>query len=362
MLMGRWRLGVVVLAVAALAPATRAEPPPPAPAEPSTWDDWSFIPILFYTPETSLGFGAAVVHSFDPTHGRAPLSTLAGGVIVTAAEQLIARIEPDLRFERVIFHGIVRAQRYPTRFFAAGAHPDDPGEPYDEATLLGSLDTRYLLSPAFGLGARCDFQWNELLHLRHGGLLDSSPVLGKDPWFAAGCGPVLAIDTRDDVRLPTRGTYAEVRALAWTSLTGEAFDALQSDLDVRTFAPLGRGHVLAAQLRLRITAGEVPFQLLPRLGGSNLLRGWFEGHLRDHNAVLAQLEWRFPIVWKVGAAVFASLGEAFHRFDTFTPSDLRLGVGAGLRLLVNKKQSVSVRFDLAYGSDISAYVDVLEAF
>lgn len=374
--MFRTALLTIVLALAA-GPASASEPVgtglrpegasspevvPVAPDEPSALDDWTLIPILFYTPETALGLGAAVVWSFDPTDGKAPLSTIGSGLIVTTEEQLIFRIEPDIRLESFILHSFVRVQRYPTRYFEDGARLSDEGEPYDEASVLASLDGRLRIDHELAAGVRCDLLWDEVLDLKAGGVLDDAPVLGKRPYVATGCGPVVAYDTRNDVRLPSRGIYAEARLEGWGSLYGESFEALQSDLDFRGFVDLGKGHVLAAQARLRATLGDLPFQLLPRLGGSNYLRGWFEGHLLSHNAALVQLEWRFPLFWKIGASVFASAGEAFKRFEDFSLDDMRFGGGAGLRWLVNKRQSVSVRIDLAYGSDFAAYVDVLEAF
>ena len=350
------------------APAVAPEPADDDDA-PSSLDDWSFIPIVFYTPETSIGFGAAVIYSFDVSNHTAPsLSTLAGGIIVTGEEQVIARIEPDVRFEDVLMHGFVRFQRYPTRFFGPGGHPGDAGEPYDESTLSANLDTRYRLArpgellDTASVGGRCDLAWNEIVGTREGGVLEAAHPLGLRPFVALGCGPVLAIDSRDDVRLPTRGVYAEARASVWSSLYGPPFQALMADLDVRGFLDLGAGHVLAGQVRFRTTEGALPFQLLPRLGGTNHLRGWFDGHLRDQNAILLQLEWRLPIVWKIGAAIFASTGQAFHRYRDMSFDDFRFAAGAGLRFLFNKKQTVSVRCDVAYGSDIAVYVDVLEAF
>lgn len=67
-------------------------------------------------------------------------------------------------------------------------------------------------------------------------------------------------------------------------------------------------------------------------------------------------------MWKLGAAVFASAGQAFARYDDIGWDGMRFAAGAGLRYLLNQRQSVRVRFDLAWGSDLAAYVDVLESF
>jgi len=362
-----WSRLVIALVLGA-APARADEPGPGVIEEPSALDDWSLIPIVFYTPETSLGFGLAVIHSFDASSGTAPLSTLAGGVIVTAEEQLIVRLQPDVRFDDVLLQGVLRFQRYPTRFFGPDADPDDDGERFDELALWANLDARYRLArpgatwDAVSVGARCDVHWNEITEVQEDGRLASQRPLGVAPLVGLGCGPVIAYDTRDDVRLPTRGALVEARLMAWTALYGERFTAALGDVDLRGYIPLGAGHVLATQLRWRTTAGDLPFQLLPRLGGSNEMRGWYEGHLRARSTILAQLEWRFPMFWKLGGALFASAGQAFARYDDIGWDGMRFAAGAGLRYLLNQRQSVRVRFDLAWGSDLAAYVDVLESF
>ncbi|MCC6619723.1 MAG: BamA/TamA family outer membrane protein [Deltaproteobacteria bacterium] len=372
----------VLLTVFAATAKTRAAPPDvPAPAASgdgegaapgdggaSALDDWSVIPILFYTPETSLGFGVAVIHSFDASSGPSPLSTLGAGVIVTAEEQLILRLQPDVRFDDALLQGAVRFQRYPTRFFGPDADPDDEGEPFDELAFWSTLDARYRLGrtgtpwEAVSVGARCDVHWNEVTAVEDGGRLAREAPLGVDPLVGLGCGPVVAWDTRDDVRLPSRGALIEARVMAWTALYGDPFIAAAGEVDVRGYLELGAGHVLAGHLRVRTVAGELPFQLLPRLGGSNEMRGWFEGHLRARSTFLAQLEWRLPLFWKLGAAVFASAGQAFPRWRDFGWDGMRFAGGAGLRYLLNVRQSVRVRFDVAWGSDLAAYVDVLESF
>lgn len=351
----------------------RADPPPGAHEAPhesaGAFDDWSFIPIIFYTPETQFGFGAAAIYSFNASdNGSAPLSTLGGGVIVTSQGQVMVKVEPDIRFDDVLVQGTVRFQRFPTRFFRDGALMGDEGEPFDELSLITHIDIRYRLgavdSPLADLsaGLRCDVRWNRVTEVVADGAFEGRDPLGLTPWVGMGCGPVLAWDTRDDVRYPTRGLYAQARLAGFFALYGESFTAFMTDIDVRHYADLGAHHVLATQLALRSTVGDLPYQLWPRLGGPNLHRGWFDGHLRGRHTLLLQVEWRFPVVWKIGATVFGSVGQAFDRFDELSPSALRFAGGAGLRFLLNKRQNVNLRLDLAWGNGFAVYVDVLEAF
>ncbi len=310
-------------------PPASTDPSPVSPIVPEEgtfWDDWSLLPLIFYTPETSVGFGLAIVHSFDLDKDRAPLSTIGAGVIVTVKEQILARIEPDLQLRGASIHANLRFQRFPTRFFAPGGHLGDKGEGYDERMALGSVFAHATVAGPLAIGGGCEFRWNDMLEVKPDGLL------------------------------------AELKALVLGGLGGAEFFGVQMSLDLRAFAHLGKDHILAAQLRLESTVGDMPFQLLPKLGGPNVMRGWYEGHLRGNHSLLAQLEWRFPLFWKLGFVVFGGIGETAHRIDEFDAEHLRFSVGGGVRLLLNKKQSVVVRLDAAYGSGFAAYLDVLEAF
>ncbi len=346
-------------------PPASTDPSPVSPIVPEEgtfWDDWSLLPLIFYTPETSVGFGLAIVHSFDLDKDRAPLSTIGAGVIVTVKEQILARIEPDLQLRGASIHANLRFQRFPTRFFAPGGHLGDKGEGYDERMALGSVFAHATVAGPLAIGGGCEFRWNDMLEVKPDGLLAGTRDMGLATYTSLGCGPTVTYDTRDDLRLPHKGLLAELKALVLGGLGGAEFFGVQMSLDLRAFAHLGKDHILAAQLRLESTVGDMPFQLLPKLGGPNVMRGWYEGHLRGNHSLLAQLEWRFPLFWKLGFVVFGGIGETAHRIDEFDAEHLRFSVGGGVRLLLNKKQSVVVRLDAAYGSGFAAYLDVLEAF
>jgi hypothetical protein len=118
-----------------------------------------------------------------------------------------------------------------------------------------------------------------------------------------------------------------------------------------------RHHVLAARLFLGGADGEVPPQGAFLLGGdatgdisfslddrSLPLRGYPEGFLRGSRALLASLEYRFPLLEigrggvsapfflrRLHGALFVDAGEAWDG-DGFRSADLRTGVGAEARL------------------------------
>ncbi len=356
--------------------SARAEAPTPAPQdadypelpepprEEASWtDDWSILPVVFYSPETAFGFGFAVIRGLSLPEHNPSVSTVALGVLYTTRSQLIVRLEPDLRFgDSAFVDGTLTYERYPTRFFEPGAHPGDKGELFDEEGVLGHLDARVTLTGRLRAGLRWEYRYNHMNEFVKGGALERSGYDGLETYFASGLGPVISFDSRDEPRLPTRGILIDLRAIGFAGVTGSGFAALRVDLELRGFLDLGNCHVLAGEIHTQMSTGDMPFQILPHLGGPNHLRGWYEGHLRDRHALLGQLEWRFPIVGRVGGAAFFALGEAVPDLAELSLERLRAGGGVGLRYLLNQRQNVTIRLDLAWGSGFGAYFDVLEAF
>ncbi|MCC6625311.1 MAG: hypothetical protein IT385_28950 [Deltaproteobacteria bacterium] len=342
------RRALVILVIMFGAPSSRA----------SEDARWTFFPILTYSPETSFGAGAGAIHGFALDGAPTPPSSFAVDLMATLEAQLVLRARLELEGEAWLARTALRAQRFPTRFFPEGAHASDGGEPLDEITLDLELEGRWRATRALSFGGRCALWWDDVLEVEDGGLLDTRRPLGLGAWLAAGCGPALALDTRDDTRSTRCGALVEVSSVAWTGVSGIDFEALETRVDVRAFGSLG-SHVFGAQLLVEATLGDEPFQLVPRLGGASRLRGWYDGHLRGRHAALAQVEWRAPLVWKLRSAVFAAVGEAA---DDWSIDRLRFGVGAGVRLDLDPRAGAILRLDVAWGSGLGVYFEIGEAF
>jgi translocation and assembly module TamA len=182
----------------------------------------------------------------------------------------------------------------------------------------------------------------------------------------------------DDLLDPTRG---------WTTSTviepvglGGDWSFLRLIADVRGYAPVGLGVVVATRLRLGTEqpwGGNDVVPLWERLyaGGVNSVRGYARrrvGPLADDEPLGGQsvVETSFELrrhIWdKVGGAVFLDAGQAALDPWTFPIDDMQKGVGFGLRYL----SPVSpIRVDLGFpldrrGDDASwqVYLSVGETF
>jgi hypothetical protein len=94
---------------------------------------------------------------------------------------------------------------------------------------------------------------------------------------------------------------------------------------------------------------DVPFFLMPTLGGGDYLRGYSSYRFRDRNAVLLQAEYRYAVHPMVDVAGLYEAGTVSARAGGLSLRDMAQSVAAGVR--VHTKTSGLLRADLAHGRD-----------
>jgi len=134
-------------------------------------------------------------------------------------------------------------------------------------------------------------------------------------------------------------------------------------LNFQYYVPLFSRCVLGFQMRGNMTRGDVPVHYLPSVGGNKLVRGFQNNRYLANNCLAGQVEFRFPLWWRFGGTTFLGAGEAVDTFKDFN-GRIKAAGGIGLRLAVQKKQNINIRFDLAFNSDgkIMKYIKLKEAF
>ena len=179
----------------------------------------------------------------------------------------------------------------------------------------------------------------------------------------SGAGLQVSWDTRDNIYLPSKGGHYQLAATWFTSGLGGRCDLNRYVADLREYITVWSSHVLALQVYGRSTSGEVPFQELSELGGSMLMRGYYEGRYRDHDLFVVQSEYRLPVWGRFGLVGFASLGDVASETSSFRRKDMKVSAGFGVRYLLIPEEQMNLRFDFGFGKDTSGfYVAVTEAF
>jgi outer membrane protein assembly factor BamA len=327
------------------------------------------LPVAFYSPETELGFGAAALYIFrgDDTDsaGARPNQLQAFAVYTTRRQFTVAlgaELHPGHQRNRL---GLgLSGSEFPTFFFGIGneTSPDVKEEYTPQRIGFTASGLRTVAGP-LRAGVTVEVQNLELLKTEPGGSLDSGIVSGTEGGWANGAGLVARLDSRTGTFSPQRGDLVQLWASAYGRALGSDYSYERLGLDARKYFPARAGWVVAVRFLGDFVSGRPPFYSLPRLGGSNLLRGYFEGRFTDGKLLALQTELRFPLVWRMGGIVFLSAGQVAPHMSSFRIDAVRPSAGFGLRFTLDRKENVRLRTDWGWGEDESGfYFGINEAF
>lgn len=362
--------------VGAVGPAHAQEPdapdaPPQEPSTDSADDDGGSLiplPVIFYQPETGLGFGVTLINYYRVTPGDtiSPPSSLSLVGIYTTKNQLILAAWSDmfLAEDRWRISSAVSYSKFPTKYWGIGNDtPDSAEEDYTPKALTLKLWPQKKIGTGWYAGLAANIIDRSISEVSDGGLIDSGLAPGVRDEQALGLGASLIRDSRDNRVYPRRGSYhkllVDLFADVWFGDSGFGVYTL----DLRKYFPVARTHVLALQALGIATSGEPPFDLYPQLGGESLLRGYFQGRYRDRNLLALQGEYRLPLFWRFGAAGFVGVGQVAPDIGGFGLDRFWVAGGAGLRFLLAKREGLNIRADFAFGEGSSGfYLSLGEAF
>jgi hypothetical protein len=353
-------------------PTDPASPPPvavvPAPPGAKPWHEpsWFAVPIVFYLPETNLGFGAGGGLHFGGLDGKTRQSNVFGLAMYTLGKQGFV----DLAVERwgegtSLLASRLRAVVFPDKFYGLGPDTtESDAEDFRRRWVeLGALYEFPIVRDSFRAGPRVDLRAENVDQVEPGGQLASGTVAGVGSWQAVGLGASATYDTRDNPLYARRGAFAQAWAVGYPAMGGHgAFGRF--GLELRGFVPLALPWpiVVGAMGYLETTLGTVPFTLLPKLGSVRFLRGFREGRFRDGTAWSLQTEVRAPIVWRFAAAAFVGVGDVAPNLWSFDGKDLKIAGGGGIRFRLTDA-GANVRVDVAGSADgLHVYALLLEAF
>lgn len=357
----------------AAAPGAAAAQPASTPQAPAADEEAKpllpAVPLVGYTHETSLLLGVMMVRAHrweDAAPGTKP-NTIALSGFYTLQDQWGIGVAPAiyLRGEDYLIKPTFYFHRTPARFWGVGNEAGANGTREDfTATGTGLIfSVTKLVWGSLRLGPSLWWGSARVLDKEPGGLLASGALVGADGGRDVGAEVVAEWDSRDNIYAPRSGTYFLGSAGWHRPGLGSEFTYDDYVLDLRRFVALPRGQVLALQAKVRALSGDPPFYRLAALGGIGVLRGLYEGRFRDKALAALQAEYRLPIWRRLGAAVFAGVGEVAPSLQDFDTADLLYTGGVGLRLALDTKERINLRADLgisAYG--LAPIVVITEAF
>ena len=328
---------------------------------------WLALPIFFYTPETGFAGGAGGLFYSNFTVGENTRSNqLGGAVIYTQNNQLTIGINYQQYFfqDQWILNVNSSYKKFPEKYWGIGPHTAmDQEEEYTPQEIELNTELRTRVANNFFLGPCLWFSHQQILCCEQQGQIDYSYLFEDDPIQLFSVGFVCLYDSRDNPFRPNQGAYLLLRPYLIRTELGSTYNFSLIEMDFRQFFSPLQNHVLAWQTHNYVTQGQVPFQYLPRLGGSQMMRGYYEGRFRDKIYASVQAEYRSPVWWKLGGVAFFSLGQVAPNLQQLSTDHLKYAGGMGIRFLFKPEDGVNLRMDIGWSpEDVNIYLNISEAF
>lgn len=175
---------------------------------------------------------------------------------------------------------------------------------------------------------------------------DLYPGIGGSTSCAA-VGLSLVYDSRDVLTNPHRGARIALSHVFRPRCIGNTCTFSTTDIAASCYGRVWKGGILAAELRGVFNRGDTPWAMMALLGGSNSMRGYYEGRYRDKNKLEAQAELRQHVWRRNGITAWVGAGNVFGRFGEIRAQHILPNYGIGYRW--EFKKDVNVRLDYGFG-------------
>ena len=328
---------------------------------------FSFIPILASTPETGLMAGLFTLQNFDKTV-RAKNSRIQYLLIYTSNQQSILRVAPVFINNKntQIYRLGFGYKNFPTNFYGIGNNTlKENEEPYGEEAFDTQFSFEQLLFK--NIYSKISFKYNQLrlYDLKADGKLIDLTTEDTQNYSYLTSSLGLVYDTRDNENFTSSGHFHTFQLGNIDGQTDREFHTLKWSLDSRYYH-LWKKHnmVLAANFWHQNLSGDyVPFQLLPKLGGAKVLRGYFAGRYRSRWASAFQTEIRKLWATKHAATVFAGFGRVGSNQGDWLSQNWHRAYGFGYLYFIDTVSKLHLRLNLGFSKQgTSFYFQVNQAF
>ena len=185
--------------------------------------------------------------------------------------------------------------------------------------------------------------------------------------FSSGLGFVLLFDKRNILDPATSGFYVKIKVVDYLKPLKSYYAYQKVEIDYRHFLPIIRhGSILALQVKSSLSFGNIPWTDMPQPGGSNNLRGIYQGQFRDKNSIIILAEYRHFFTrpssdelsrhgfafWLGGGTVFPDISGIKY---------IALSTGGGYRYRM--QPNITLRIDIGFSADkFGIYLGLNEAF
>lgn len=332
-------------------------------------------PVVSFSPETSLAFGAGAKYlfKFEGSGDETRTSNMPMSLRYTLNNQFIlfSGFEIFTNQEKWVITGNIFFQNFPQLYYGIGRDTSKKNEElfnFFQALVEPILQKQVLFDHFFvGGGLRYNQIFN--VDIYKTGLLDTQRPLGYNGSRSVGTEFAMLYDSRNNILNANRGWFLEFTHGFYGKSLGSTQNFELTRFDLRYFLSLSKqkdsySNILGFQLKGHFSNGDVPIAELASFGGDKILRGYRKGRYLERHLIAAQVEYRKQFKnTRWGAVVFVGGGDLTDKLNSFKLKNIRPNGGFGLRFLLDKEENLNVRADLGIGNEKkNIYINLSEAF
>lgn len=326
--------------------------------------DFSVIGGPYYSSDTKFGIGLVAAGLYR--------TSAADSMLMPSDVSLYLKATTSMYFElglrgnhiapgdRMRINYIVNIAQIASHFWGIGYDNnvnDDNDSRYKYIRSQAEANFIWRLARNFYIGPSVSFDYVNGRHFQKPWLWEGQ----DDRTFNLGVGFTIQYDNRDFLTNASRGMYMKIDQRFNPRFLLNCYAFSMTALQFSWYHPLWKSATIAMQFRSKFTYGNTPWGLMPTLGGSENMRGYFEGRYRDKCEMDFCIELRQHVWRRNGAVVWVGAGTVFPEFKALRWRKVLPNYGIGYRWEFKKK--MNVRLDLGFGKHQTGIIfSINEAF
>jgi hypothetical protein len=329
--------------------------------------NWHAYPIIFYSPESNLAFGALGIISFRLSNKQnSKPSKIEAYGYYTLNTQYSFSMKPEIYFDDDKFYlsSYLNYSKVIDKFFDIGNNTKEVENPnYEARSSLVLIKFQRQISHNLNAGVVYEIRNYNVVDVRENPYLQSGMVYGRGGGLTSGLGFVVSYDSRNNIFYPASGGFYELSSTFFTREIGSDFGYTKTIIDLRRFQKISSNQILAFQMFYNFITGSSPFYDVPPLGGENIMRGYFTGRYRDRHYFATQIEYRIRVWWRFGLVGFIGMGDVASSLTKFEMTKFKFSYGLGIRIRIDEIELIDLRADVGFGKNTSGiYFSLNQAF
>ncbi len=345
-----------VLAAEGEVALTAADSKPGIASDPSVVTDtvehfqrFSALPVLGYSEETQLQYGAMALLFFKPSEkgGKVPEIDITAYGSTRGQFQFLLVPYFYLYHDQISGWLDLRYQNWVASYFGGGNDPD-----FDRYVGFDREKVYFGAEVESNLGVPRQFKYGVELHIENTDISfdDDGDVDVPDSHsgWRNGAGYLVAFDTRDNTNWSRHGFLVQWQQMFYSDKLGDyTFDTEMFDARGFTELPFWNISMATAVLWQR-ASGDVPFDMLSGPDGIKRFRGVESLFFSDRQSLIVQAELRKFLIWRLAGDIFYEGGKVGDHFSELWRNKWHQAVGFGGQLALNLSERLYARGEFAW--------------